>query len=66
MKRFIMLALVAGIAVAFTGCKKKEPTLAERLSGAAEDAKKAATSAAKDAEKAGAAAVKDVEKSMEK
>jgi Sec-independent protein translocase protein TatA len=61
-----MLALIAVVAVAFTGCKKKEPTLSERLSGAAEDAKKAASDAAKAAEKAGEDAKKSVDKVMEK
>ncbi|MBM4163802.1 MAG: hypothetical protein FJ222_05120 [Lentisphaerae bacterium] len=66
MKRLVMLAMIAVVAVVFTGCKKKEPTLAERLSGAAEDAKKAAASAAKDAEKAGADAAKSVDSALNK
>jgi hypothetical protein len=62
MKRLVMFALVAAVAVAFTGCKKKEPTLSERMSGAAEQAKKAGADAAKAAEKAAADAAKAAEK----
>jgi hypothetical protein len=66
MKRIVMFALVAAVAVAFTGCKKKEPTLTERMSGMAEEAGKAASDAAKVAEKAGDDAKKSVDKAMEK
>jgi hypothetical protein len=66
MKRIVMFALVAAVAVAFTGCKKKEPTLTERMSGAAEQVKKEAVDAAKVAEKAGDDAKNSVDKAMEK
>jgi hypothetical protein len=62
MKRLVMFALITVVAVAFTGCKKKEPTLSERMSGMAEEAGKAASDAAKKAEKAAADAAKEAEK----
>jgi len=50
MNRLILVALVAAVAVTFTGCKKKE-TLGDKIDKATSQAEKAAKDAKKDAEK---------------
>jgi len=59
----IAMALVS--AAAFTGCEKKEPTLAEKLEQAGKDVQKAADQAAKDAQKAADQAAKDAQKAAD-
>ncbi len=66
MKRAIMFAMVAAVAVAFTGCKKPAPTPAEQVSGALKQADKATQAAAKDADKAAADAQKKVDEAVKK
>lgn len=66
MKRLVMFALVAAVAVAFTGCKKKEPTMTERMSGAVKQAEKAGKDMAKEADKAAADAKKQMDESLKK
>jgi len=66
MKRLVMFALVAAVAVAFTGCKKKEPTLSERMNDATKQAQKASKDMAKDADKAAADAQKKLDGALKK
>lgn len=51
MKRLILVVMVAAVAVAFTGCKKKQ-TPGEQPKAAAESAEKAGADATKQGEKA--------------
>jgi len=51
MKRLMLVALVAVVAVAFTGCKKKEATLGQKLDAAVNSAQKTAEKASADADK---------------
>ncbi len=66
MKRLVMFALVAAVAVAFTGCKKKEPTLGERMDSATKQAQKASKDMAKEADKAAADAKKQMDEALKK
>jgi len=61
MKRLMLFALVAAVAVAFTGCKKKEPTLGERMDSSVKQAEGAAKDMSKEADKAAADAKKQLE-----
>ncbi len=61
MKRLVMFALVAAVAVAFTGCKKKEPTLTERMNSVTKQANQAAKDMSKEADKAAADAQKKLD-----
>lgn len=61
MKRLILVAMVAVVAVAFTGCKKKDPSLADRANALTEQGKKDADKVTKDADKAS----KDVNKKLD-
>jgi hypothetical protein len=63
MKRIVMFALVAAVAVAFTGCKKAEP--AAKV-GIPETVNKVTQDAVKDAAKVGVDAQKAVDKALEK
>lgn len=66
MKRFVMFALAAAVAVAFTGCKKKEPTLGERMDSAVKQAESASKDMAKEADKAAADAKKKMDEALKK
>jgi len=66
MKRLVMFALVAAVAVAFTGCKKKEPTLSERMNSMTKQVDKAAKGMAKDADKAAADAKAKADEALKK
>ena len=50
MRRLFMVAMIAAVAVAFTGCKKKE-TAGSKLDAAISTTQKASADAQKDAEK---------------
>jgi len=63
MKRIVMFALVAAVAVAFTGCKKAEPVTKV---GIPEKVNKVTQDAVKDAAKVGVDAQKAVDKALEK
>ena len=52
MKKFLMLVAVASLLIASVGCKKKEPTLGEKLDQATEAAEDKAAEVKKAAEKA--------------
>jgi hypothetical protein len=65
MKRLILVAMVAAVAVAFTGCKKKE-TVGDKLNKAAASAEKSAASASKDAEKAAGDLQKKLDETLKK
>ena len=60
MKRLVLLAMVAVVAVAFSGCKKKE-TVGTQIDKAVNSAQKASKDASKDAEKKG----NDVQKKLD-
>ena len=66
MKRITLLVLTAAVCVAFTGCKKKEPTLGERLDSGVKKMEKAANQTAKDADKAANDAQKKLDKELNK
>ena len=66
MKRLVMFALVAAVAVAFTGCKKEEPTLSERMNSVTKQADKAAKDMANQADKAAADAQKKLDETLKK
>jgi PBP1b-binding outer membrane lipoprotein LpoB len=63
MKRIVMFALVAAVAVAFTGCKKKEPVT---VVGMPEKINQVTQDAVKDAAKVGADAQKAVDSALTK
>jgi len=65
MKRIIMLAVLAAVTVAFTGCQKKE-TPGAKLDKAIESSKKTTDKAAKDADKAGADLNKKLDNALKK
>ena len=50
MKRFMLAAMIAGVAVAFTGCKKKAQSPSGTLNSAVDQGKGAADKAAADAD----------------
>jgi Sec-independent protein translocase protein TatA len=52
MKKMMLLVLAAALALPLFGCKKKEPTLGEKLDAAVEGAADAAAEAKKEAKKA--------------
>ena len=58
----IAMALVS--AAAFTGCEKREPTLAEKLEQASKDVQKAADKSAKDVQKAADQTAKEAQKTV--
>ena len=62
----LMLALLLVATFAATGCKKKEPTVSERLGGVMKQAEKASKDAAKEAEKAAADAQKKLDSALKK
>jgi PBP1b-binding outer membrane lipoprotein LpoB len=66
MKRLILVAMVAAVAVAFTGCQKKEPTLADSVNKAAKSTEKAAQKATADAEKTAADLNKKLDGALKK
>jgi len=66
MKRLVMFALIAAVAVAFTGCKKKEPTLSERMNSVTKQADQAAKDMSKEADKAAADAKKKMDEALKK
>lgn len=66
MKRLVMFSLVIAVAVAFSGCKKKEPTLSERMNSAVKQAEKAGKDMSKEADKAAADAKKQVDEALKK
>lgn len=66
MKRLMLVAMVAVVAVAFTGCKKKEPTLGQKLDAAVNSAQKSAEKASKDADKTSADLQKKLNDTLKK
>jgi len=66
MKHLVMFALVVAVAVAFTGCKKKEQTIGERMDSAVKQAEGAAKDMAKEADKAAADAKKQLDGALKK
>ena len=52
MKKMMLLVLAAALALPLVGCKKKEPTLGEKLDAAVESTKDDAADAKKEAKKA--------------
>ena len=65
MKRLVLLAMVAVVAVAFSGCKKKE-TLGDKVDKTVTSAQKASKDASKDAEKKGGDLQKKLDDAMKK
>ena len=65
MKRLVLLAMVAVVAVAFSGCKKKE-TLGDKVDKTVSSAQKASKDASKDAEKKGADLQKKLDDTLKK
>ncbi len=65
MKRLFLVVMVAAVAVAFTGCKKKE-TLGDKLDKAAKQTEKAAADAGKQAEKDQAGLQKKLDETLKK
>jgi len=65
MKRLVLAVMVVAVAVAFTGCKKKE-AIGDKLNKAAASAEKAAADAAKEGEKAAGDLQKKLDESLKK
>lgn len=65
MKRLVLVVMVAAVAVAFTGCKKKE-TLTDKVNKAAATTEKAAKDAAKEGEKAASDLQKKLDDTLKK
>lgn len=65
MKRLVLVVMVAAVAVAFTGCKKKE-TLGDKIDKAAKQAEKATADAAKQGEKAQGDLQKKLDETLKK
>ncbi len=66
MKRLICLAFVATLVLAFSGCKKKEPTLGEKLDAVAKQAEAGAADATKQADKTAADLQKKLDGALSK
>ena len=65
MKRLVLLAMVAVVAVAFSGCKKKDTT-GTKIDNAISSAQKASKDASKDAEKKGDDLQKKLDEALKK
>lgn len=65
MKRLFVVAMIAAVAVAFTGCKKKE-TAGSKLDAAISTTQKASADAQKDADKGAADLQKKLDGALKK
>ncbi len=65
MKRLILVAMIAAVTVAFTGCKKEESPM-DQAKKAAASAEKAAADAAKQGEKAAGDLQKKLDDTLKK
>ena len=61
----VAVAVALASSALFTGCEKKEPTLAEKMEHAGKDISKAADKASNDAAKTADKAAKDASKALD-
>ncbi len=66
MKRMTMFTLAVAVAIAFAGCKKKEPTPGAQLDSAIKQAQQTSQDASKDADKTATDLQKKLDNALKK